>query len=245
MKALLDPYSLKARVAPAFLVILPVAIAIGVWIQKIEFPTVALFGLSANVVISCFVAERVRDQGKQKELALWKSWGGAPTTQLLRHRNPELSREIRSSWHQSIQTITGSSLPSLIRESNFPNEADAVYEAAVYRLREKTRDADKYPLVLKENISYGFRRNLWAMKPLGIALAAIGSLGCLVRFAADLYSDLGFVPTTGGGLAVCVFIFVSWIFGVTPDWVRKAAFEYAKRLLGASILLADSIPPKP
>jgi len=245
VKTLLDSYSLKARVCPAFLVALPIVIAIGVWVPEAQFSAFALFGLSANVVISCFVAERVRDLGKLKEPALWDSWGGPPTTQLLRHRNTDSSREIRTFWHQSLEKITGGSLPSLSSETRSPQKADSIYEAAVFRLREKTRNADTYSLVLKENISYGFRRNLWAMKPLGVVLAAFGLLGCFAKYFSDIYNELGFVPATCGGLAICVFILVSWLFGVSREWVRKAAFEYAKRLLGASILLADSISPTP
>lgn len=243
MKSLLDVYSLKARVFPAFLTLLPAAVALTAWASFASIPETALLGLGANAVIGFFVAERVRDVGKLKEKLLWSSWGGPPTTQLLRHRNLDLGKDIRAGWHRSLEKITGLALPTSASESRSPQQADAAYESAVFQLREKTRDVDRYPLVFKENVSYGFRRNLLALKPVGLILSVCALFASLAKVLTDIYNGFGVTLHPSMALLSCTFIAVSWIMVVNSDWVRTSAFEYAKRLLGASLLLAEPRTP--
>jgi hypothetical protein len=241
MNSPVDLYSLNARIFPAFLLFFPLALAVTAWAPEAKIPAIALFGVTGNCVLSFFVAERVRDRGKAKEAKLWSSWGGPPTTQLIRHRNPDVSSQMRNGWRQSLEKLIGGSLPSAASESKAPDKADQAYEAAIYRLRERTREVDKHPLVFKENVSYGFRRNLWALKPSGILLAIVGTLACATKIViANFSSDWVVEPHSVVSLVVSVVFLVWWLMVITKSWVRTAAFEYAKRLLGASILLADA-----
>ena len=50
---------------------------------------------------------------------------------------------------------------------------DTKYEEAVTSLREATWDTSRFPLVFAENANYGFRRNLWGLKPIGALIAAV------------------------------------------------------------------------
>ena len=63
-------------------------------------------------------------------------------------------------------------MPAAQEESADPLKADDVYGGATKRLRELTR-GDKQ-LLLKENIAYGFHRNMLAMKPVGIVTCLFG-----------------------------------------------------------------------
>ncbi len=241
MNSPVDLYSLKARIFPAFLLFFPLALAVTAWAPEAKFPAMALFGISGNCVLSFFVAERVRDRGKAKEPKLWESWGGPPTTQLIRHRNPDVSSYMRNGWRQSLEMLIGGTLPLAASESKAPEKADQAYEAAIYRLRERTREVDKHRLVFKENVSYGFRRNLWALKPSGIVLAITGTLACATKIVlANFSSDWVIEPHAVVSLVASVMLLVWWLLVITKSWVRTAAFEYAKRLLGASFMLADS-----
>ena len=40
-------------------------------------------------------------------------------------------------------------------------------------LREATRDTSRFPLVFAENANYGFRRNLWGLRPIGTGVAVV------------------------------------------------------------------------
>ena len=241
MKSPVDTYNLKARIFPAFLLCLPVALAVTAWAPEAKLPAIALFGITGNVAISFFVAERVRDQGKSKEPGLWNFWGGAPTTQLLRHRNQDVNPQLRKGWRQALEELTGTSLPTAASETKAPDKADQAYEAALFQLREATREVDKYPLVFKENVSYGFRRNLWALKPTGICLAGASTLASAVRIVMANFAEWTIESHAVIAFVSCVVLLVWWLMAITKDWVRTPAFEYAKRLLGASILLAGSL----
>jgi hypothetical protein len=240
MKSLFDMYSLKARVFPAILVIFPLALALGSWAPNVELPKIVLFGIAGNLALGFFIAELVQTRGVKKQAALWKSWGGPPTTQLLRHRNTEVSRALREDWHRGIEKVIGRPLPSAASESRVPEKADDAYGAAVLQLRDKTRDEAKHPLVFKTNMSYGFRRNLWAMKPAGIFTALLGFAGCFAKIVASNLDKWTFEAPSSTASVICLMLLVWWISAVTSSWVKSQAFEYGTRLLGAVTMLVEA-----
>ena len=132
-----------------------------------------------------------------------------------------------------MEAVTGTALPSEAAERTNPRQADLLYEAAVLHLREMKRDEKS--LAQKENTSYGFRRNLFAIKPAGIMCCAIGLASCVgavffesVRLSETSVRDVPIVCAV-----VISFLLVLWTTRVSVTWVRTAAFEYAKRLLGS------------
>lgn len=65
----------------------------------------------------------------------------------------------------ALEEISAVKLPGKVKERNNPEGADEEYISAIEKVIPKARDEkDKYPLVHQENISYGFRRNLLALK---------------------------------------------------------------------------------
>jgi hypothetical protein len=131
-------------------------------------------------------------------------------------------------------------LPTAQQEEADPAAADLVYESVGDQLREKTRDKGKFPLVFKELVSYGFRRNLWGMKPSGVVLACtcvglqLGLIGKAL-FAHSLPSYLSASATAFNAVLLC-----AWIFIVTPRWVRIPADAYAERILAACLELVPT-----
>src|SRR5437867_453085 len=88
-----DAYSMRARIQPALLVALPVALAI-----LVIDPSHVLIGNVAWTVAAwaggtALVAQLARDRGKAGEAGLFREWGGKPTAVALRHagsKNPAL-----------------------------------------------------------------------------------------------------------------------------------------------------------
>ena len=222
MKLPLDTYSLKARLFPAFIMLSPIALGAVAWAPDGKLPLGSILGLLSSGGLSVLLAEFVRDIGKEKEPALWRSWGGAPTTQLLRHRNTSINPHIQQKWRTQIEKITETTLPTLATETNDPNGTDQIYEAAVLHLREFKREGAD--LALKENISYGFRRNLWAIRPAGIMSCVIGLGACAVAagFRAMEGSQELIVQSPIVCVTVIAFLLVMWVVRVTPTWVRCA-----------------------
>jgi hypothetical protein len=129
-------------------------------------------------------------------------------------------------------------MPTAEDEVADPATADDLYETGVTALRELTRDDTQFPLVLKENIAYGFRRNLWGRKPYGIAVAALtlaASGGLLI--AAALSHEVTAWESTAFAVAFAAAGLIAWITTVTPEWVHEAGEGYAARLLESAIRL--------
>ena len=117
-----------------------------------------------------------RDKGKIKEPRLYEMWGGKPTTVLLRHRDSPLDPTVLALLHGALARVTGVEAPSKRKEAGSPDDADKVYEEYVRYLRDSTRDTAKFPRIFEELVNYGFRRNLWGLKPIGIVLDTIASV---------------------------------------------------------------------
>lgn len=242
MKLPFDEYSLKARVLPAFLVFLPGIFTLSAWVPLDKFSQFAILGISINSVLAVLMAEFIRDQGAEKEPDLWKSWGGKPSSQLLRHRNRDASPQKRNKWRKAIENVTATPLPSAASEKSSPDEADNSYDTAVSILKEITRDKDLDGLLLKENIGYGFRRNLWASKPVGVFTSLLSVLVCAGAIA---FENWGNMPLSKwkvdlqavGALLLSTFLLVWWVSRIKKDWVRKQAFKYAERLLDTALRL--------
>lgn len=166
-----DTYTFQARLRPGLLVVLPVGLALVAW-----FPDKFLgWTLTVSVATTCgltaLVAQIARDQGKRKEPKLFDLWGGSPTTRRLRHRHTTLDWISLARCHSALETALGLPAPTPNEELADPATADALYEAFVRHSRNATRDTKNHRLVFAENVNYGFRRNVWGMRPAGITLA--------------------------------------------------------------------------
>lgn len=87
-------------------------------------------------------------------------------------------------------------------------------------LRLKTRNTKNFGLLFRENISYGFRRNLLGMRPVGFASSALSVVVAVFgayagfRLYGHVQKEIGFVA-----LASSVLLMM-WLFIVSPGWVR-------------------------
>jgi hypothetical protein len=229
-EALLDSYTRRARLQPAFLAILPIGIAALVWFQKSLIEWGVFAGLLASAGGTALLARLARIQGKKLEPKLFDLWGGKPTTVALRHcdaQNPVLLER----RHTQISRIAnGLYIPREPEERANPQAADAAYDACVAVLIERTRDRKRFPLLFEENCHYGFWRNLLGLRPLGIATSFLGTIAiALLIYRQGL--ALNFKTALGG--AINLTLLTSWLFLVRQHAVRMAAESYRDRLLGA------------
>ena len=164
----MDAYTVRARIYPFLITAFPLAAAALVWLENDYAYISALWGLLIWCGGAVLFAQLGRDWGIRKQLGLYAQWGGEPTTRMLRHRDAT-NKVILSRWHNKLQMLCSDmKIPTESEEKADPIGADHVYEACVSIIRETTRDKNKFPLVFDELCSYGFRRNLWGMRPIGI-----------------------------------------------------------------------------
>lgn len=228
MEIKFDSYLRKARLLPALLVVLPISIAV----LSVNPNGISGWSVIWSLIIfsggTLLISELGRDMGKKKEDALYTLWGGKPSIKLLRHNDsPNLT--LLAIRHRKLEKlIQNLSMPSLEQEKKDYKKADEVYEICSTYLRNNTRDTKKFPLVYKELCSYGFRRNLWGMKPIGIFFNIVG----FVLLSLSIYrSATQAEPIVFISLGVLLCFLMLWLFWINKNWVKITAFAYAERLL--------------
>jgi hypothetical protein len=228
----LDEYSRNARLKPAFLVLLPVAIVLASFKQNYSL---LLGGISATTVsgLTFLLAQLGRDRGKLKEPSLFVRWGGKPSVVKLRHRDGTVGSRTLGRYHAAGASALGEPFPTKEQEMLNPTEADALYQAYCDLLLEKTRNKEAFPLVFAELTNYGFRRNLWGMKAIGVFLAAICFLVEGVRIAVTYHLTSTLNKTLIPFVVIEGIVVLSWVVLITPTWVRLAADAYARSLLAS------------
>ena len=225
---LLDEYSRRARLLPAMIATSPAVIAATLWLPALTLAPIVTI-LFSWFGLGVLLSELTRDVGKRREAKLWESWGGSPTLRRLRLRDDCKNPAARDRWRARTAALAPET-PLLTGEEERadPSSADRMIEVCVARLRELTRDTSKFPLLFQENVSYGFRRNLWAMKPAAIflTLLSIAASMLAIVFARVAAPYLVYVSITWS------VVILTWcVLRIRPSWVRDAAERYADQLL--------------
>ena len=217
----LDHYDRRARLAPALLAVAPISVVLLAAGVRQAPVVVGIIGLLSVVGVPILLAGLVRHRGLALQERLWSEWGGPPTTRLLLGADGRADR-----WRDDATRATGIDLTS-----THSTAFDAA-ESAVARLRERTRDRARYPLVFEENCNYGFQRNLLAMRPIGLAACTLSALALIVLLVLRVATDvpIEWFDLISGFVGVALLAGV-WLWAPTRDRVRGAADRYAERLL--------------
>ena len=217
MKFLTDPYTIKARIFPSALGVIPFALVlkfVPIEPMILKFTTAGIF---STVLIYIFTQFIIRIPAKIFEDWLFSNGLHMPSTNLLLYKNLEYSDEFKNNIRSQIQRDFNLSISSKKAESE--NEVIA---------RRKIKDATKLMigkvkgghLLLKHNYEYGFSRNLWSSSIVGI----IGSLS-LIYFSRINHHKILFI--IGVILAITYTLYV--IFGHLL--IKYTGKLYAKKLI--------------
>ena len=239
-----DAYTFRARIQPALVVILPLGFLMFALLPGHPFFVTAFFGLIGAAGGTALVAQAGRELGRRKEPKLWNSWDGPPTTRLLRHRCVPGDITLIPGLRRQVEEWIGYPLPTQQEEKACPAWADTKYEEAVTALREATRDTSRFPLVFAENANYGFRRNLWGLRPIGTSIAVLLVLICWALLLLTIWGKpwpnpwWDIFPNPDSTAVIRIFVAVAntgfaafWLLWVKPSWVKAVADVYALRLL--------------
>jgi uncharacterized protein (DUF1697 family) len=242
----LDEYALRARLFPALVAGAAAICAFFVlapW-DKMGLPQIA--ATLASGVLLFALADLARRQGKRIEPGLYEKWGGKPTTVMLRHSDSALDAATKARYLALLAAKIKAQCPSAADEQTKLAECDAFYERCGNWLRENTRDAKKFKILFDENVTYGFRRNLFALKyvALGIDTLVVGA--CAIAFSRGVPFDIE--HATGAKfmfIGAFAIIHAGYIlFTVTEQSVREAAQQYARQLLLCCETMANGALPK-
>ena len=233
-----DTYSWRARISPVLVALLPIPLAVFVCSPDSSVVTRVVAVLGAPALLLWLLSEIGRDFGKRKEPYLWQSWGGAPTTQRLRFATPGANVALVERYHRLLSELDPTlDLPTAEDEVSDPQSADQAYDVATKWLIYRTRDTDRFDLLFKENVSYGFRRNLWGLKVFALPLAVVAAALCVASGLPQV-GDVGLDWVLACAVSIVLVLF--WAGWVRQSWVRIPAEAYADRLFEACEALHES-----
>jgi hypothetical protein len=237
-----SPYEWTARLKPALFTLLPIFVLIAVWVPEVWTVLGALGGLLTACGVTALLGQVARHRGKRLE-AKHPDIGPQLSTALLRHGDQRIDRFTKDRYHRFLAG-SGHEIPTVEQERDGPLDADDRYRACLTWLREATRDEKKFALLLRENIAYGFRRNLLAMKPIAlpILLVCAGANGLALwsewpGFDTQAWAALGVEAAFAAGLA-------AWLLVITREFWADASLSYGTRLLSCCDTLDSAATKK-
>ena len=221
MRGYFDEYGLKARVLPALLIGAPALTLLFFWGTLPLAGTLPGLGFIGGVTLA---VQLLLHRGRTTEQRLIEAWGGLPTTLRLRSTSGG-SATLRARRRADVERISGVTLPTARRERDHPDEATEEIVHAVQLCIDRVREgAVGSRLLLNENIAYGFRRNLRAARPLGIAIAALALGASTVLAVSNGETGLGI-----SAIVINVATLLAWSIVINDKWVRDQAEKYAER----------------
>lgn len=241
-----DPYNRRARLQPALFVMLPILLVGLLLYPEMETRAATFLTMLAYFGGSVLLTQLGRERGKKIEPVLFDMWGGKPSVALIRHGDTRLNSLTKSRHHQFLQkNVPHFKLPSKDQEEQSPSAADEVYQAATDWLLSKTRDTKKFRLIFEENMNYGFRRNLYALKPVTFVLDFLLGAGVVILMAMQETFNAGDLLRTLVEMdsylyiafAVVILHILAMVLVVTKSWVKTTADAYAQQLLAACDVL--------
>ena len=223
-----DAYNLRVRLSVGLILITPIIISIYLLVpnaSNISFTVIVLilcFGLcNLMMSLSRYLGRKVTSKCFPELM---------PAQQMLMPTDDTLDSITKQRYHKFFL--------SKIENLSFSKDSDNAInscKSSINWLISQTRDSEKFPLIKEETINFGFSKNLYGLKPLGICVSsslAFFEIGLIVakyhfQFAYVDYSNL---------IASAIISFASamvWVFLITETWVKDSAHRYAKVLLSA------------
>lgn len=236
----LDPYELKARIAPGLIIVLPVLVDV-IYAAPIlsSWPIFAASGV-CTLALLYGLSLVVRALGKAVEPELWHGWGGPPSTRFMRNRDSTFGAELK----QSIQSALAKRLSARVLtpddEAKNPGRADQAILDAFRQVREYLRQHDPDGLWFKHNVEYGFCRNLLACRGVW-AVASAGSIVFAVVYAAKTGAGLFNVASAFGGLSLLCAVYTGWM--ILPGAAKHTGEAYAELAWMSFLRSADDSRP--
>jgi hypothetical protein len=235
----LDPYEIKARIAPGLILSVAVLVAI-VWVFPVlsSLPLFAATGICSLALIYG-LGNFARARGAAIQPKLWATWGGEPSTRFLRIRDSHFGDALKTSIRTELRRRFRVQLLPPDEEGRNSELADREIADSFKRVRSYLRQKDSDGLWQKQNIEYGFCRNLLGCRVSWIVLSLVAlafALGFALRTSQSLVNPGSIV----GSISLLCAIYVGWF--VLPAATKRVADAYAESAWMAFLHLSQAEP---
>lgn len=189
-----DAYSIRARLFPAIVAAAPALAALALLISWSSFELSNVVASLGVLVLLYALADFARARGRAIEEELFAEHGGKPSITMFRRVDSTIDAGSKERYRTYLAAKLSTVPPSPEDEATDQDAADAFYAQCGNWLRENTRDAKVFPILFGENVTYGFRRNLFGVKSLALGLnLVIVALSTLIlwRMGWDIEAQMG------------------------------------------------------
>ncbi|NTG71453.1 hypothetical protein [Rhizobium rhizogenes] len=227
---LFDAYTVRARVVPALIAGLPTLAFLFLIIPWDHFNVSQAISATMAFVLLIAFADLSRHLGKKAEAKL----GTRVTPELWFRDNDGVDTISKDRYRDFISTQLGVAAPTAEMEIGDPKAARQFYLSAGTWLRDHTRDQQKFRILTDELFTYGFRRNLFGLKPVALTLNLLVLVSCVVAMTVSFRVDLPALQSPGRLIiAVIAVIFHSgfMVLAVNKDFVLQASQAYGIQLI--------------
>jgi hypothetical protein len=218
-----DKYEMKARLAPAILMLLPLVLPLRVALspEAIGWAETLVIAIPVLYAFTLLVAML----GRRVEPRLWKKWDGPPSTRFCRWRDEQMGKQRKTLLHAAVAQHLQIELYSPQKERARPDESDRIIADTFRQVKEILRRRDPTGLWSIHNANYGFARNTLASATWGGILSLIAAIvcGCIWLQTDDRMVFAGVWVAIG--LAAIFLVCRLWIM---PTVAKLHADRYAE-----------------
>lgn len=232
MKKVIDGYSIYARFFPSIITALPLLVLWFFLSKDFKLNELMSFllsikfcgGITISVVALYFYAQIIRITSKYFENRYFNKRSGFPTTYLLTYDDHTFSKSYKDKYRELVKKHFDLDLLNETEEISNSNEARKRLNEATKQIILKVKDGQ---LVKKQNIWYGFVRNLTGGVIFSVIFCIINVIAGLTVYKSNLLIILSVILLVVYG---CVFLFHKPI-------LKQNAEVYANQLISEFISL--------
>jgi hypothetical protein len=235
----LDPYEIKARIAPGL--ILSVAVLVDVIFTAPVLSNLPIFATTGicSLALIYGLGNFVRARGAAIQPKLWSSWGGEPSTRFLRIRDTHFGDGLKTSIRNELARRFAVRLLPQDEEVRNSELADREIADSFRRVRSYLRQKDPDGLGQKQNIEYGFCRNLLGCRVTWVVLSLL-ALAFAIGNAIRTHQSLVNAGSVVGCISLLCAVYVGWF--MLPTATKRVAEAYAESTWMAFLHISQGEP---
>ena len=183
---------------------------------------------TACLIVGYVVGQWMRDRAEPQQSTLFDSWGGAPTTIILRWNDVTIPSMQKEQIRSRLLRLEGHPWPTPAEAVAAPLHADQCIQSLVGKVLSDARThEDGYERLNRANAHYGFLRNCLYSRSIALAVCA----ACIALSILGPATALGSSWRVGISAALCCAgLLIFWLSAVNERRLRVTADAFAMEM---------------